>query len=375
MDSVRKDDSDYTVCMHLAIDIREACRAKRAGKGQWTYGFVTELLARRIPLTLYTDAPPPPDWQALLAERHDVRVRHLREHGLRWHLAVAREIRTDDTIHAYVATVSYIVPALLKRAKPVVMIVHDLIAFRGEPHDRRATLIERLTLGRAARAAALVCTVSETTKRDLLGRIPSLSAARVEPIFAAPVFPPASAGGEQRHILCIATLCPRKNQLRLIRAHASLPSSLRAAYPLVLVGGRGWQDDEIVALAAATDHVEWKAYLPDDACGRLMEQAVCFAYPSLYEGFGMPIIEAMAAGIPVLTADRGSMREVAGDAALLINPENVASIREGMNALLTDATLRHRLATAGRERAGAFSWRRTVDLFLGALSRIDKKAQ
>lgn len=373
MDSAIKDASDYTVPMHLGIDIREACRTKRAGKGQWTYGFVVELLTRGVPLTLYTDAELPREWRSAIVSTPGIRVRHLPEKGLAWHRAVAREVKADRAVDAYVSTVSYIVPMLLGRAKPVVTVVHDLIAFRGEPHDRRATLIERLTLGRAARTSALVCTVSETTKTDLIARYPFLPAGRVVPVFAAPVFPPARSNGKNAHVLSIATLCPRKNQRRLIQAHAALPADLRARHPLVLVGGRGWQDDDIVRLAAQTEHVEWKSYLSDDECRALMQDAVCFAYPSLYEGFGLPIVEAMAAGVPVLTSDLGSMKEVAGNAALLVDPADTGSIREGLSRLLSDAALRGRLAADGRSSADAFSWKRTVDLFLEATTGIDKR--
>ncbi len=359
--------------MHLGIDVREACRAQRTGKGQWVYGFVTALLQRDISLTLCTDEALPAEWSDLISRRHTIAVRQFPQRGLRWHGTVASFLRKDAEIDIYVSTVSYIVPVLLRNAKPVVTIVHDLIAFRGEPHDRRATLIERLTLGRALKNSVRVCTVSETTKKDVQARFPTFPAHHIVPIFAAsnPTMHPLPHV-QDTFVLCIATLCPRKNQKRLIQAHALLPLAMRARHPLILVGKRGWQDDDIVALARSTEHVEWKEYLPDDACNTLLSQSAIFTYPSLYEGFGLPLLDAMHAGVPVLTSDRGSLKEVAGDAALFVNPDDNFSIKTGMEDLLMNAEKRRSLAEKGSIRASHYSWQRTVDHFLAALPVIDK---
>jgi glycosyltransferase involved in cell wall biosynthesis len=371
MDSAVKDACDYTVRMHIGLDIREACRAKRAGKGQWTFGFTDELLTRDQPLTLYTDAELPSVWRKIVdASAGKITVRMISARGFRWHLQTARDIRSSS-IDAYVSTVSYIVPFLIGKAKNVVPVVHDLIAFRDEPHDKRATMIERLTLARAMRTAYAVCTVSDTTKHDLLSQCPSLSVDRVVPIYAAPIGHVPAKHAEEKIILCIATLCPRKNQLRLIEAYAQLPAELKKKHPLILVGGRGWQDEEIVKLAQATDGVEWKSYLSDDECKKLMSETIVFAYPSLYEGFGLPILEAMASGVPVLTSNLGSMKEVADDAALTVNPSDTHAIRDDLKLLLTDAALRKDLRKKGMIRSEDFSWKRTVDLFLAAMQRFD----
>lgn len=370
MDSVFKEAWRYTARMHLALDIREACKAKRTGKGLWTDGFVEALLTRTVPLTLFTDAALPETWTDRIRARPDVRVRCLSQKGLWWHIAVAREVKRDASIDFYVSTVSYLVPFLIARKKNVIPIIHDLIAFRSEPHDRRATIIERLTLGRVVRMAHSICTISNTTRKDLLARYAFLPADRVTPIFAAPHGDAAPPSKRKEHsILCIGTLCPRKNQVRLMQAYQQLPQELRAAHPLILVGSRGWHDEEIVQCATQMAGVTWKKYVSDAEVASLYNDCICLAYPSLYEGFGLPLLEAMRRGIPILTSDRGSMREVAEDAAVLIEPENIDSLKNGLERLLRDATLRSILAAKGLHQSLEYSWDRTVKLFLDALKR------
>ncbi|TSC57560.1 MAG: alpha-1,3-rhamnosyltransferase [Candidatus Peregrinibacteria bacterium Greene0416_19] len=304
----------------LVIDVREACRERRTGKGQWTYGFVSELIRRGQPLHLLSNSPLPSEWE----ERAHVRPMVTPVRGSRWHLSMAHNLRRMKDI-LYVSPTSYIVPSLAGKSMKSVVIVHDLIAFQNEPHDRRARWIERLTLGWSLRSATHICSISEATKKDLLDRFPS--------------FP-------------------------LILAYRSLPSPLRDRFRLLLGGGRGWKDETIIRLARETPGVEWRDSIPDEEYERLLSTCTVFALPSLYEGFGMQILDALQRGIPVLTSDRGSLKEVAGDAAMFVDPESVPAIAEGLQVLLTNADFRRKLTLNGPCQAGRFSWDRTVDLFL-----------
>ncbi|HAI98509.1 TPA: hypothetical protein DCL30_03110 [Candidatus Peribacteria bacterium] len=348
--------------MTVAIDVREALKSQRTGKGQWTQGFVTELISRRIPLVLLTNAPLPASWQT----EH---VRVLRKPpGPLWHWAVARAIRDDRSITHVVSTTSFIVPALLPKHIMSLPVIHDLIAFAGDRHEWKALLIERMTLPRVLAKATHVLALSEATKRDLLARFPTVKAASVTVIGAGPTLaPPTQMPPEESFILCAGTLCPRKNQLRLIRAYASLPASMRARHPLLLVGGRGWQDREIIEAARTTNGVQWKGYASQEDYARLLRSCLFLAHPSLSEGFGMQVLDALASGVPVLTSDRGSLKEVAGEAALIVDPESEASIAQGLKKLLSDPSLRTELSRHGREQAARYSWARTVDLFLRAV--------
>lgn len=355
--------------MHLAIDVREACAAKRAGKGQWTYGFVSELLSRDMPMTLLTDADIPVEWKKIIDAKQNVDVRVLSQKGLRWHLAVARAVVSDGSIDAYVSTVSYIVPALIGRKKKVATIVHDLIAFMNEPHDRKATCIERLLLPRVVRTSSTLLTVSDTTKYDLLARYRNLDPSHVHAIFAGPVsHSSAQNTSDGKTILCVGTLCPRKNQERLIEAFASLCVTHPDAR-LTLVGKRGWNDDDIMTLARSTKNVEWKNYVTDNELDELMRTSAVLAFPSLYEGFGMPILDAMRIGLPVVTSNVGSMKEVADDAAVLVDSHNIRDIANGIRVLLDDAPRRAECIEKGKARAKHFDWARTVDLFLEGIRR------
>lgn len=353
--------------MHVGIDVREACAPARTGKGQWTYGFVTELLKRNVDLTLFTDRALPDEWKTLIVSHRGVCAIHRNESkGLAWHRDAAAVFLKKKDMDLYLSTVSFIVPFLVGKKKKTVPVIHDMIAFRGEPHDRRATWIEKLTLRRALKNASLVLTISDTTKADIVKKFPFAGRKNIATVYAAADSSVTPQKKEGSSIVMVSTLCPRKNQKRLIEAYAMLPEETRKKHPLVLVGGRGWKDDDIVALAKKTKGVRYAGYLSSADCAKEMENALVMAYPSLYEGFGLPLLDAMNAGIPVLTSDRGSMKEVAGDAALLADPNDVESIRDGLQKLLSDATLRSDLRAKGFKRAKEFSWKRTADLFLEA---------
>lgn len=334
--------------MRICVDARQLTKEQKTGKGQWTAGFLTELSSRSHDLTLLGK---------------DVHF----SPGLRFHFEVSkylREIKPD----LYISPTSYIVPALVGTKVPCIPIVHDLIAFMHEPHDRKAKLIERLTLHRALAAAQHICTVSDATKMDLLDRYSALDHTSITTIYAGPMQRSVAPNRpDQKTILCIGTLCPRKNQYRLIQAYAALPEPLRSHYRLVLCGARGWNDSAIVRLAQNTKGVEWKDYVSDEEYSQLLSTATVFAYPSLYEGFGMQVLDALQRGIPVLTSDRGSLKEVAGDSAVYCDPDDETSIMRGLIALLQNDDLCNNLAINGPIQAEKFSWKRTVDLFLNAV--------
>ena len=353
--------------MNIAIDVREACKEQRTGKGQWVFGFVSELLTRNHSLILLNNAPLPKQWQ----ENEQCRTKYLNP-GWKWHLSAARYLQEQrKEIDVYISPTSYIAPSLLGSSIPCVPVVHDLIAFQREPHNAKAKWIERILLGRTIRCAHRVCTVSNATKLDLHKQYPSFPPSKAATVYAGPFTTEKQENVPDDHtILCIATLCPRKNQKRLIEAYAHLPQVLRLRYKLVLVGGRGWHDSDIVQLANKTTGVEYKGYCSQEECEELLKTCTVFAYPSLYEGFGMPILDAMKLGIPVVTSNRGSLKEVAGDAALTVDPTDTISIMKGLEEILTNTDLQNNLRAKGKKQADTFSWKKTVDLFLESIDQI-----
>ncbi len=334
--------------MNIALDAREAYAAQKAGKGQWTKGFLEELQTRNLSIKPLTQDQFSSGW--------------------RWHKQAASFVEKEK-FDLYVSPTSMITPMLLK-CVPFVPVIHDLIAFRSEPHSIKAKVIEQLLLPKVVKRAAHICTVSDTTKTDLLERYPHLDAENVTPIFAGPMKSSVpSNASDGKTILCAGTLCPRKNQLRLIRAYAALPEHLRKEYRLLLVGGRGWNDQEIVDMSSKVKGVEWRDYVSDDEYQELLSSAAIFAYPSLYEGFGLQVLDALQRGIPILTSNRGSLSEVVGDSAFVVDPESDTSIMMGLKELLEQKELQETLRSSGPIQAEQFSWKRTVDLFLEAAQK------
>ena len=285
-----------------------------------------------------------------------------------WHHRAARLASRD--CDAFLSTNSYL--TCWFATCPSAAIVYDLVAFvDGARAQRRAGVIERWTIGIGARRArALVC-ISEATRRDLVDRIPSCAGrSLVIPLAADERFADPRArsdadavacrhGIERPYVLAAGTLEPRKNLARLLEAWARLPAPLRDAYELVLAGPVGWEAGEIVAAAQAA-RIVVAGYVPDDELAALYAGCELFCYPSLYEGFGLPVLEAMKAGAPVLTSNVSSLPEVAGDAAALVDPLSVEAIGAAIARLLGDAGERERLRAAGRARAAQFSWERTA---------------
>ncbi len=179
----------------------------------------------------------------------------------------------------------------------------------------------------------------------------------------------------KKYVLVVATQEPRKNLARLAWAYAGLSQALRSRYPLVLVGARGWLGQDLAAALEPLEscgQVRRLGYVAQEELPLIYAGALGFAFPSLYEGFGLPILEAMASGVPVLTSNVASMPEVAGPDSLLVDPNNIDAIRAGLQRMLEDQEWRERAASSGTVRAQAYSWSRcvagTVDVYRKVLA-------
>jgi glycosyltransferase involved in cell wall biosynthesis len=291
-----------------------------------------------------------------------------------WHLRAARH--ADRHCDAFLSTNSYLTAWMLRI--PAVVMVMDLVAF--EPRlrpQRRAGLIERATLPVAARRAVAFQCISRSTEADLLRRFPRLSGrTHVVPLAADDRFRPdgprASVEGRP-YVLGVGTLEPRKNLPRLVEAFAALRPETRDHRVLALVGPLGWETGETLdAIGRHAPLVRTLGSVPDEELPALYRGADLFAYPSLYEGFGLPVLEAMACGTPVLTSSVSSLPEVAGDAAIYVDPTDTYAIHDGLASGLSDAALRGRLSQAGLERAPEFSWARTAAETIDLLERVGR---
>ena len=288
---------------------------------------------------------------------------------LRIPLALRR--RRVDLFHAP----HYVVPRLVPC--PYVVTIHDCIHLRFPQYlpNRLASVYAKAMMQMAARGARRVFTVSYASKLDILHylRIP---ADRVEVIYNAPdqhitAQPPAETLARTRDryqltspfILYTGNIKPHKNIDRLIEAYADLRRRGIEDYKLLIIGDEVSKYPNLRRLVHRFhlhQHVRFLGFVPDATLAALYRLATVFVFPSLYEGFGLPPLEAMTAGAPVITSNVSSLPEVVGDAALLIDPMDPTSIADGLARVLCDADLRADLVRRGQARARAFSWERSA---------------
>ncbi|MGC9469391.1 MAG: glycosyltransferase family 4 protein [Anaerolineae bacterium] len=261
------------------------------------------------------------------------------------------------------------------RGIPTVLTVHDLIPqLLPEHHKPLNRWYLRWTMPLYCRRADHIIAVSEATRRDLID-LYQLPPEKITVIHeaAAPRFRPQPLAAQERvrdayglperFLLYVGTIEPRKNLERLLGAWTPLYQE-GTVPPLVLVGKRGWLSDgffESLEASPARSGVILTGYVPDADLPAIYSAATAFVWPSLYEGFGLPPLEAMACGTPVVCAKASSMPEVVGDAALLFAPEDEAALRAALRRIVGDGELREALRERGFTRAAAFSWARTAE--------------
>ena len=264
--------------------------------------------------------------------------------------------------------------------RPMVFTLHDLTHVhypQTQPADRLRAIDK--SLGHALENARKILCVSESTAEQAIQHY-GLSRDRlcVTPLGVSPQFRPRSPEQARTTLealglryrsfmLCVATLEPRKNLELVFQAAKRLPPSFLEHCPLVLCGARGWGEvPPSLELLERRGHLIRTGYLNRDTLSLLMGSSRMLLFPSMYEGFGLPILEAMASGTPVITSNCSSMPEVGGSAALYIDPTDSVGLEEAILHLYEDVELWSSLQSAGVERAGQFSWTRTADLTMAA---------
>jgi glycosyltransferase involved in cell wall biosynthesis len=302
------------------------------------------------------------------------------------HACVAHRV---DLLH-----VQYIAP--LVAPCPVITTVHDVHWRRfPETFPTKDRWLMELFLPLTFRRVAMVITDSRASRDDLVEffRLPP---DKVQVIYLAAeerFFEPLDDSERQKvlrryglqegYVLFVGVLQPRKNLGRLLSAYATLMGqgagdrgqvgNEAPLPPLVVVGKLGWQTQtlrQLVSKLQLSERVWFIGYVPDEELPALYQGATVFAYPALWEGFGLPVLEAMASGVPVLTSATSSLREIAEGAAWLVDPLSVTSIADGLCQLLCDETLRAKLRQLGLERARQFSWRQTAEATLRVYEQV-----
>jgi len=379
--------------MLIGIDASRATAAHRTGTEIYSLHLIRELLAlgKGHRFRLYFNQPPAP---GLFPDAAEMRVMPFAR--LWTHARLSREMRADPPDLLFVP--SHVLPVI--HPERSVVTVHDLgFHYYPEAHTLSQNLYLRWSTRYNARTARRVLADSIATRDDLLRyyRIPE---DRIEVVYPGrdetlgPVRDPevlqdvrARYGLRNPYLLYVGTLHPRKNLVRLVQAFAALTNAMAAgpadgsraepsAEPqLVLAGQKGWLYEDIfdqVRKLDLEDRVVFTGYMPDADLPALLSGAEAFVFPSLYEGFGLPVLEAMACGTPVICSDVSSLPEVAGEAALQVDPLDVGALAEAMHRLIADAGLRATLVERGYEQVQLFSWGRCASQVLRVLEEAGR---
>jgi alpha-1,3-rhamnosyl/mannosyltransferase len=354
--------------LRIGIDARAAAE-EPAGRGR----YVRELLDALSrddsahSYKLYAREP----WRELGVGSSELGWRLVKGPDPLWHLRAAMAASRECDV--FLSTNSWLTAWFLRI--PSVVVVHDMVPWMPEMHpQRRAGLIERATIRPALRRMALGLCVSESTERDLVRLFPTARGKTAVVhhgvrLDAEPDLDEVRRRLElpERFVLATGTLEPRKNLPRLIEAHAGLAD----APPLLLAGPSGWDMDR--ALAGAGDNARLLGYVSDADLVALYSLCTVFAYPSLYEGFGLPLAEAMRCGAACLSSNASSLPEVGGDTVVYADPLSVDSIRDGLARLLANEDERRELGPRARERSLEFTWERTARETRELLERVARQ--
>jgi len=311
---------------------------------------------------------------------HPFRIHALnRAGGMSFHWTLGRAAREVDLLFcpSYAAPLAY--------RGPFVVTVHDALSALMPPDPGLRQRVRHRATRSSARRARHVVTVSETS-RDDVARLYGVASSRITAVpngcgaeFFVPPTPAQAEDVRRRYSLEDVPFClfvgkfaRRRNLPVLVEAFAEARTRTASAHALVLVGENtvGEPVAEAAAVAGLADLVRLPGHVPDADLHVLYHEADVFAYPSWYEGFGLPVLEAMAAGTPVLTARNSALAEVAGDAALLVDEPRRDLLADGLASLLSDTALRQRLAERGRERARLFPWNRTAAETMAVLAAV-----
>lgn len=378
--------------MRIGIDARFATRPPRRGIGNYSLQLIAALakLCPEHQFYLYISIP---DHEGVLPSAPNVTVRRLGmpAYPLWEQVALPAAAREDrlDILHCLGNTG----PLFMPKSVSLVLTIHDVMflqtgEFVPKPTNRYQALgrhYRRLVAPGCARAADHVLTVSEFSRQDILQLIPGLDPARVQVTHQScdPAFRQAqeqasrepAAAGTRPYIFTLGADDPRKNTVRLVRAYLSLLEQNAIGHDLVISGYANWEKSEsyeLVKRAGATDRVTFHSFITLEKLVELYRHAELFVYPSLYEGFGIPILEGFSSGCPVIASNVTSIPEVGGDAALYVDPLSVDEIRSALLRVAQDRELRESLTQRGYARAEKFSWeevaRKTLAVYSASIS-------
>jgi len=366
--------------MLIGIDASRATRAERTGTENYSLFLIRALLQldQQSHYRLYFNGAPAPD---LLPTTPNVQMQVMPFPRLWTHLRLSWEMATRAPEVLFVP--AHVLPIVHPRRS--VVTVHDLgYLYYPQAHTRWARTYLQWSTAWNVRAAAHVIADSQATRRDLIThcRVPADKITVIYPGFD-PSFAPVRdqeqvAAARQRYgippdyVIFVGTLHPRKNLTALLEALAALAREGRETH-LVVVGKKGWLYEPLFARVQQLGleaQVHLAGYVPQGDLPPLLSGAQAFVLPSLYEGFGFPVLEAMACGVPVICSNVSSLPEVAGDAALLVDPHDPAALATALRRVLDDRELRRDLIERGRRQVARFSWQACAQGTLAVLQAV-----
>lgn len=366
--------------MKIGIDIRETVHEK-AGKGYYAAHLVDEILKhdKVNQYILYTDCP-----VEIYKKFANAETRQIHKKGLFWHKSTLTDAYKEG-LDIYFSPTSYIIPAIHNPKKlKVVMTVHDLVAFMfPQRHNKKAVFTEKLTLQQALKKVVKVLSVSENTKRDLINRFKcNDNLVDIVPNAASEIYEPIpeeiydhfkeAHNLPDKFVFSAGTLEPRKNYPTLLRSFAQVVQEF-PDIKLLIAGKRGWMFDEIYKTIhdlGIEDNVRFLGYVPERDLVYLYNMATVFVWPSLYEGFGIPPLEAMQSGCPVITSNTSSLPEVVGDGAIIVDPNDENALADAIIKVLKNSEYSKELVRKGFNQSKKFSWKLSADRFLDIIKSL-----
>lgn len=370
--------------MRIGVDAR-LLSAPLTGIGRYTHEMVNALIRAGADLTLYMPAPlahpleTGPGRYTVIASRMKGRVGRF----LWGQFILSFVVRRDRPDIFWGPT--HRLPNFLPRKIIGCLTIHDLVwKFSPETMRRSSRMMERMLMPIAVRRADQIVAVSNHTRGDILRVFPGLRAS-ITTIYPGVSARPAGYGSDylekwqidRPYVLFVGTLEPRKNLQRLLEAYISLAADIRKKACLVIAGGTGWGNfriGDVITGDARYDQVRLTGYVTERQLTTLYENALCLAMPSLYEGFGLPIVEAMAYALPILTSDVASMPEVAADAARLVDPYDVNAIAVELETLIRSTEVVEHLREASHRNAQRFDWDKAAAAILKLWSLTERRS-
>lgn len=360
--------------MKIGVDIRELVKTK-AGKGWYVFHVLNNIksIDSNNSYVMYGNVATE---LSVLEKWNKARFVKIDSNELMWHYKVSKRLK-KDRVDLYWAPTSPIVSAITD--VPTVMTVHDMTTFLFPGnHTLKSRLVEKIFFGKAIRKTAKIICDSKATKNDLVKFFPQAKNKTAvtylgfdEAFRLMPDNIVCQTLNKHQitspYILYVGTIEPRKNLVKLIEAYEHLPIDLIKKYQLVIVGKKGWKLEPIIKKINSSQYrtnIKQLDYVPFSDLPALYNGASVFVFPSLYEGFGLPPLEAMACRTPVITSNVSSLPEVVGKSAILVDPNNITDMVEKIRKILTDSNYRKHYADLAFTQSRKFSWQKTAEEIL-----------